>query len=526
MRYYAGSFYHFRFVINPITAHYDVYVTRPGQTEVALATDYAFRSEQSATSRLNNWDMIASTGSVTICNMAIVSNSGPPAITMQPAGQTVVDGQAATFSVTATGTAPLSYQWRKNGVNISGATSSSYTTPATTSADTGAKFRVVIANSAGSVTSNAATLTVNTTILAPSITTQPASQTVIAGQSATFSIVVTGTGPLNYEWRKNGATIIVTNMSSYTTPPTTTADSGSIFSVRVYNSAGSVTSTGAMLTVSAATVAPAITTQPAGQTVVAGQAATFSVAATGTAPLSYQWTRNGANISGATSSSYTTPATTTADSGANFAVAVRNSAGSATSNSATLTVNVATRLLTANPAGLNFGNVTLLASSLLTSTLTNTGNSSVTISNVSISGAGVSVSGLSTGQVLLPGQTATLNVTYLPLLTGILTGSAVVTSNAGNSPTAISLSGTGVQLVSHSVILSWMASSSSVVGYNVYSSTLSGGPYTRLTASPATTASYKDATVQSGKTYYYVVTAVDSGAVESGYSNQVTAVIP
>jgi fibronectin type 3 domain-containing protein len=71
-----------------------------------------------------------------------------------------------------------------------------------------------------------------------------------------------------------------------------------------------------------------------------------------------------------------------------------------------------------------------------------------------------------------------------------------------------------------------MASSSSVVGYNVYSSTLSGGPYTRLTASPATTASYKDATVQSGKTYYYVVTAVDSGAVESGYSNQVTAVIP
>src|SRR5881398_3216170 len=84
---------------------------------------------------------------------------------------------------------------------------------------------------------------------------------------------------------------------------------------------------------------PTITTQPANQTVTAGQTATFTAVATGTAPLSYQWQKNGANIAGATSSSYTTPATTTSDSGSTFDVVVSNIAGTATSNMATLTVN-------------------------------------------------------------------------------------------------------------------------------------------------------------------------------------------
>jgi hypothetical protein len=108
----------------------------------------------------------------------------------------------------------------------------------------------------------------------------------------------------------------------------------------VSNTAGSVTSSAATLTVSAASIAPSITTQPASQTVTAGQTASFSVAASGTAPLNYQWSKNGTAISGATSSSYTTPATTSSDNGALFTVVVSNAAGSVTSNSATLTVNV------------------------------------------------------------------------------------------------------------------------------------------------------------------------------------------
>src|SRR5262249_51269710 len=210
----------------------------------------------------------------------------------QPANQIVTAGQTATFSVVASGTAPLSYQWQKNGANIAGATVASYTTPATTSSDNGSTFLVVVTNSAGTVTSNPATLTVNGP---PAITTQPASQTVAAGQTATFSVVATGTAPLSYQWQKNGANIAGATSASYTTPAATTSDSGSMFIVIVSNSVGTVNSNGAILTVNSAPVAPTFTTQPANQTVTAGQTATFSVVAGGTAPLSYQWHKNGAN---------------------------------------------------------------------------------------------------------------------------------------------------------------------------------------------------------------------------------------
>ncbi|TLZ55664.1 MAG: hypothetical protein E6K22_03395, partial [Gammaproteobacteria bacterium] len=116
-----------------------------------------------------------------------------PAITTQPASQTVSAGQTATFTVAATGTAPLSYQWQKNGTAIGGATAASYTTPATTASDNGDQFTVVVSNAAGSVTSRAAALTVNAALVAPTITTQPASQTVSTGQTATFTVTATGT---------------------------------------------------------------------------------------------------------------------------------------------------------------------------------------------------------------------------------------------------------------------------------------------------------------------------------------------
>src|SRR6266404_476959 len=240
------------------------------------------------------------------------TNGSPvaPSITTQPASQTVTVGQTATFSVVAAGTAPLSYRWMKSGTTILGATATSYTTPPTTSADNSSQFTVMVSNTVGSVTSNAATLTVSAAAVAPSITTQPASQTVTVGQTATFSAVAAGTAPLSYQWMKGGTTIPGAISSGYTTPATTSADNGSQFTVVVSNTAGNVTSNVATLTVSATAVAPSITTQPASQTVTAGQTATFSVIAAGTAPLSYRWKKNGTSVSGATSTSYTTPATT------------------------------------------------------------------------------------------------------------------------------------------------------------------------------------------------------------------------
>src|SRR5467141_628725 len=365
-----------------------------------------------------------------------------PSITAQPASQTVTAGQTATFSVATTGTAPLTYQWKKNNLTISGANSSGYTTAASTGLDSGAQFTVTISNTAGTITSSPATLTVN---VPPSITAQPASQTLTAGQTATFSVTATGTSPLLYQWQKNGAPIGGATSASYTTPTTTSSDNSAQFIVAVSNSAGSVNSNAAILTVNATPVAPAITTQPISQTVTAGQTATFSVTASGTAPLNYQWLKNGGVVSSGPSASYTTPATIATDTGAQFTVAVSNSAGSATSSAATLTVNAATYLLSASPTSLSFGNVNTTASSTLAVTLTNSGNSDVTITNVSSSGAGFNPSGVSAGTVLAPAKTATLNVMFAPAATGSVTGNASVTSNATNSPTVISLAGTGVQ---------------------------------------------------------------------------------
>jgi len=182
-----------------------------------------------------------------------------PMITTQPISQTVGVGQSASFVVIATGSAPLSYQWQKNGVSIAGATSTSYSTPAATTGDNAAKFSVVVSNSAGSVASNVATLTVTAAqgSGAPQITTQPASQSVTAGQMATFTVVATGSPTLTYQWQKNHANITGATSSSYTTPATATSDSGETFDVVVSNSIGTVTSVSASLTVNAAGGTPA-----------------------------------------------------------------------------------------------------------------------------------------------------------------------------------------------------------------------------------------------------------------------------
>jgi hypothetical protein len=273
-------------------------------------------------------------------------------------------------------------------------------------------------------------------------------------------------------------------------------------------------------------VAPTISSQPASANITAGHTATFNTAATGTAPITYQWKKNGAAISGATSPTYTTPAETTTDNNTQFTVAVSNTAGSATSNAAILTVSASTLLLNSNSSSLSFGSVNVSGNSTQTVTLTNAGNSSVTISNVTVSGAGFNAAGVSSGLILAPGQGATLTASFAPSGAGSVTGRVSVASNATNSPDSISLSGTGVAAVNHSVALSWAPSTSTVVGYNTYSSAQSGGPYTKLTSAPVPATSYIDSAVQAGQTYYFVVTSVDSSNEESAYSAEVSALVP
>ena len=359
-----------------------------------------------------------------------------------------------------------------------------------------------------------------------SIKKQPANQSVLAGQTATFDVVATGSGVLAYQWSKNGTPVSGATSPTYTTPPTTLSDNGASFTVTLSDATGAFNSTPAVLTVTTTSVAPTITMQPASSTVTSGQTATFAVTATGTATLTYQWSKNGSAIGGATSASYTTPATTTSDSGASFSVTVGNSSGSVTSSAATLTVSAATLLLNASTTSLDFTSVTIGSSGSLGVTFTNAGNADVTIFGVTIAGAGFAASGVSTGQILAPGQTAALSVTFTPSATGSVTGSVTVASNATNSPAKVTLSGTGAPAVSHSATLNWVASTSAVAGYNIYRSNVSGGTYTKLNSQLITSPQYTDSTVLAAQTYYYVVTSETSGGVESVFSNEATAIIP
>ena len=189
-------------------------------------------------------------------NSSLSTKGTVPGFAIQPASQTVTVGQTAVFSVTVTGTGPFTYQWQKNSANISGATFSSYTTPAAVSGDNGATFRVAVTNSVGTAMSNSGTLTVNPAPVAPNITTQPANQTVTVGQTATFSVIAAGTAPLTYQWQKNNVNISGGTLASYTTPATASGDSGATFRVIVTNPVSNITSNPATLIVNPVVTSP------------------------------------------------------------------------------------------------------------------------------------------------------------------------------------------------------------------------------------------------------------------------------
>ncbi len=177
------------------------------------------------------------------------STPSTPVITTHPASISAAVGQTATFTVGASNA--TSYQWKKNGVSITGATSTAYTTPAVTTADNGATFTVTVSNASGSVTSNPATLTV-TSPSALAITTQPLSKTVASGASVTFTVGATGgTAPYTYQWYRNSVAVSGATSASYTFNAST-ADNAATYYAKVMDNAvpkATATSNSATLTV-------------------------------------------------------------------------------------------------------------------------------------------------------------------------------------------------------------------------------------------------------------------------------------
>ena len=269
----------------------------------------------------------------------------PVISTQPPLTQTsnVADNVSLTVVADGGGATALTYQWFKDNVAITlgeNATAQSATLnfPSAALTDSGA-YKVTVTNAAGTVTSTTTTLTITGTALAPTIQTNPASATILVGGSNTFSVTAIGTATLTYQWQKStdGGTIYGDIASATSTSHAITSavltDAG-YFRCVVTNGQGSATSAAAILMVNQA---PAITAQPVSAALAIGAPLTLSVTATGTPAPTFQWKRNGANIAGATSSTYSVGSVSGSDT-ANYTVVVSNSVSTVTSAMAAISV--------------------------------------------------------------------------------------------------------------------------------------------------------------------------------------------
>ncbi|MBM4090733.1 MAG: hypothetical protein FJ276_15125, partial [Planctomycetes bacterium] len=288
-------------------------------------------------------------------NIRLQSVPVPPQVTIQPPNLTLSQGDTVVFqAVVTTGTSPLSYQWRFMGTNLPGMTDSTLTLTNVQSGQAGA-YQIEVTNPVGKAT-NTATLTV---LVPPAILLPPAAQTAVVGANASFTVSVTGTPPMSYQWSKGGTPLADGGRISgaitadLTIASVTTNDAGS-YAVTIANVAGATSSPPVSLTVNLVPLPPTIVLSPSNVAVTQGMTATFSMSASGTAPLSYLWRKesapltDGGRISGVATAALTITNVQYSDAGA-YSVLVSNAVGTTSSAPATLTV-LCSYALTTNAA--------------------------------------------------------------------------------------------------------------------------------------------------------------------------------
>ena len=256
-----------------------------------------------------------------------------PVIEEAPESKVAIVGTTVEFTVEASGSAPFSYQWRKNGVALSGKTDPSLFL-ANIAPDDAGSYSVVVTNGTGEATSSGASLTVTSL---PSITVQPVGSTVDWGRSWTVSVTATGTEPLGYQWRKDGVVIIDATGASLTISNVTPADAGA-YSVAISNSAGTVISSGAPLSVKE-DVVPLITLQPTGMVVASLTPFALAVQAAGPGPFTYQWQLDYVDIPGAAGPVLEVQDPQLFDQGT-YSVTVTNAYGTVSSHAVAVTVQL------------------------------------------------------------------------------------------------------------------------------------------------------------------------------------------
>lgn len=330
----------------PLT--YQWYQGTSGNTAnpIGGATGSAFTTPV-LTTTTSYWVRVTGFGTADSSTATLSIGSGP-VITQQPQSQTISSGGTATMAVGATAPGTLTYQWYQGAsgntaVPINGAISNSFTTPALSSTTS---YWVRVSSSGTFANSNTATITVSGGPGAPSITSQPLSQVIASGGTASLTIGASGTGTLTYQWYQGlsgdtSSPVGGATSASFTTPALTQTTS---YWIRVTGN-GTADSNTATITIG---VAPSILLQPQPQTIVSGGTANVIVIAGGTGPLSYQWYQGTSPtttspLAGAISSGLAIPSLTSTSS---YWVRVRNSFGSVNSDTVTVTVTPATAPMT------------------------------------------------------------------------------------------------------------------------------------------------------------------------------------
>jgi hypothetical protein len=521
------------------------------------------------------------TGNVTVTSdatnspltISLTGSSAQPGLSVTPvsfAYGSVTDGQtkSQTFTLTNTGTASLTIS--QLSVSGTGYSLSGLVTPSTIAAGASATFSATFApTTAGSlpgtitIASNAPTspstvaLTgtgIAGTVILSANPTSLVFGNINAGATSSKSVVLTNTGTGNVTISQVTVSAKDVTTSGVTTPVTLTPGQTQTLNVAFKPTAqetvsGNITLTNSqggttVVGITGTGLQAAISLTPSSAnlgsvTVGSSNTQTFQISNTGNAALTI--TQATAAGTGFSVSGLTLPLSINPGLTSTFNAKFQPAAAGAASGSITLASNAptspsvialtgtgvtATQILTLSTNAVSFGNVNAGSNSTQSVSVTNTGNANVLISQIAVSGTGYTLSGAGVPVTLTPTQKLTFSVIFTPTVAGSASGTVTITSNATGSPATISLSGSGVTATPHTVSLSWTASTSVVVGYNVYRSTTNGTGYTKLNGSLVSAVNYTDSTVANGITYYYVTTAVDSTGAESNDSNQAVAIIP
>ena len=254
-----------------------------------------------------------------------------PSVTIQPTNVAIAIGSNITFSITAEGTAPLTFQWTFDETNIIVDATNSTLVLTNVQLTNAGEYPVQVSNAFGADQSSNALLTVGDP---PLITDQSTNQTVVLGTAASFSVTTTGTDPLNYQWSHEGSDLLDATNATLTIPSAQLTDAGN-YAVRISNLFGTQTSSNALLTVG---ILPSVTIQPTNVAIAIGSNITFSITAEGTAPLTFQWTFDETNIIVDATNSTLVLTNVQLTNAGEYPVQVSNAFGADQSSNALLTV--------------------------------------------------------------------------------------------------------------------------------------------------------------------------------------------